>query len=226
MVELSSSWVIETSLDTTSEDELEMELLADISHDNDTVSLHGVNSMVKGSHISGIIVESSITLSDNQGYLLLWNKDANSVLVFLGNTSSNEILNHGLEHRVVEALTNFLKGDIKSIVDLLEFFSGSVTENLPALKAVIVTSLELDNVLVGGLLETFVAVEVLFGLLVEGLKISDVDILSLPVRESSIKFSNKHTELSAPVTDVVNTLNVPAKELEAPADGLTLNGRS
>ena len=75
----------------------------------------------------------------------------------------------------------------------------------------------------GFLFEGLVFVESLFGVLVEGLQISDVWRVGQKVWEIFIELLDQHSELSAPVSNMVYSLHVIVQKLEYPANAVSLN---
>lgn len=88
------------------------------------------------------------------------------------------------------------------------------------------TRLQLDHVSLSASLEFLLIIEALFGTLVKGLQVGDVGLLIDKVREVVVELSNQHTELGAPVAHVIHTVHLVSKELENPADTVTLNSRA
>lgn len=70
----------------------------------------------------------------------------------------------------------------------------------------------------GAGLEVFFSVKPLFGSLVESLEVRDVGRRVDEVRERVVKFGNKHTELGSPISNVVHTVDLVAKELKNAAN--------
>lgn len=101
MVNLSLLGVVKAANLTSLENRVEMELLADISHVHNTVAFQSFNTMTECSEIGGVVVKPTIGLLDHDRDLLLRDKNASGSRVFNGNTSSFEVLDERLEHRVV-----------------------------------------------------------------------------------------------------------------------------
>ena len=78
----------------------------------------------------------------------------------------------------------------------------------------------------GFLFECLVFVKSLFGVLVECLEISDVWRVGQEVWEILIQLLDKHSELGAPVSNMINSLHVIVQELEYPANTVSLNSGS
>lgn len=123
-----------------------------------------------------------------------------------------------MQHWVVERLADFGDLDVQAVVDFLEFNAGKLTQHFPALDAVLVTRLELDDVGLGAGLEFWLFIESLLGVLVKSLEVSDVWWLIHEIWEIVVKFCDEHTELGAPVTNMVNTVNLVAQKLKNAAD--------
>lgn len=87
-------------------------------------------------------------------------------------------------------------------------------------------ALQLDDTLIGPLLELLVLIESLLGLFVERLQVRDVRQFVLEVRESIVEMRDEHAELSAPVADVIDTQHVESNGLEQSADGVSDDGGS
>ena len=87
-----------------------------------------------------------------------------------------------------------------------------------------VSTLQLDDIGVCSGLKSLISIESLLCVLVECLQIGDLGCTLQEVREVKIQLSNKHTELGAPVTHVVDTEHFVAEELEDTADRVSLDG--
>ena len=89
-----------------------------------------------------------------------------------------------------------------------------------------ITGLKFDNIGMCNGLELFILIEALLCSLVEGLQVSDFRGRVEEVGESKIKFTNKHTELSTPVTGMVDAQHIETLGLEKTANAITLNSRT
>jgi len=89
----------------------------------------------------------------------------------------------------------------------------------------LITTLQLNYVCVGGSLEQLLLVESFLCILVESLQVGDLRLCFKKIWKLVIELGNKHAELSAPVTDVVRAEDFVAQKLKNTADTVTLNGR-
>jgi hypothetical protein len=89
----------------------------------------------------------------------------------------------------------------------------------------LITTLQLNNVCVGGSLEQLLLVESFLCILVESLQVGDLRLSFKKIWKLVIELGNKHAELSAPVTDVVRAKDFVAQKLKNTAYTVTLNGR-
>jgi hypothetical protein len=179
--------------------------------------------MTESSNISGVVVKSTIRFLNNKRHFLLGYENADGSVVFNSEFLFEELINERTEHRVIERLSEFFKLDIETRVDLVEFNARDSAKHFPSSTAVLVSSLELDNVFTSAKLEVFLRIVAFFRVLVEGLKICDVRHLLDEVREGIIEFSNEHTELSSPITNVVMAKDIQSLELENAAHAVTLD---
>lgn len=204
---------------------LEVKLLRHISHNDDTVGLHCVQTMTKSSQISRGIAEATIRLLNNHWRrVLLADLDNLSAITFNDVASLLKLGNQRFEQRVVEALTDFLEANVHSIVKLLELFARAIAEQLPAGEAVLVTRLKLHNILVSLGFELGVRVKSLLRILIEGLQIRNIWRVREEVREVLRQLLNEHTKLGAPVTDVIYSVHLVAEVLEDSANTVALDG--
>ena len=97
---------------------------------------------------------------------------------------------------------------------------------MPALDAVVLARLQLDNVRVRSGFELWVLIEALLCILVERLQVTDLRWIVQKVREVQVKLSDGHTELGAPITDMIDTVHFVAEEFEDATCAVTLDGRS
>jgi hypothetical protein len=224
VVELCLLGVDESTLFSSFEDLFEVQLLADICHIHDSVSLVIVYTVSEGSKISSSVPEASIRLLNHKRWtLLLADEDAHSSLVFNCMTFFGQFCDKTFQEGVVETLALLCEFDVKPVVDDLEFVTRELTKHFPSLDASLVTTLKLDHISLSCLFEGFVFIVSLFGTLVESLQIRNVWHIFKEVRELFVKLLDEHAELSAPVSDVVNSQHVVAQELENTADGVSLN---
>ena len=86
--------------------------------------------------------------------------------------------------------------------------------------------MKLDDVVLRFLFEIFIFIESLFWILIESLKIRDVWLLLNKVWIVFLKLLDKHTELSSPITNVINSMDIVSLIFEYSADTITLNGWS
>jgi hypothetical protein len=182
--------------------------------------------MTESSNISSVVVKSTIGFLNNKRYFLLGYKNANGSIVLNSEFLFEELINKRTEHGVIERLSKFFKLNVKTRVDLVELNTRDSAEHFPSSTAVLVSSLELDNVFTSTELEVRLIIVAFFRVLVEGLEICNIRHLLDEVREGIIKLSNEHTELSSPVTHVVVTKDVQSLELENTTHAITLNSRT
>lgn len=124
MVQLSLLGNDETALGSSFENLFEVELLANVSHINNSITLQLVDSIPNSGQIRGRIPESSIRLLHNEGRCLLFaNEDADCSLILDSVSLLFKFGNKWLEEWVIEALSHFLELDVHAIVQLLELFS-------------------------------------------------------------------------------------------------------
>jgi hypothetical protein len=70
---------------TTGKNQFEVELLSNVSHVNNTVTLKFLGTVAYGSHIGCVIVESTVGLLNNKRHFVLGDEDADSTIVFNSN---------------------------------------------------------------------------------------------------------------------------------------------
>lgn len=203
----------------------EVKFLANISNVDNTLSLALIDSVSQSGQISGGIPKASVRLLDHQGWsLLLANEDADSSLVLDCDSSFLEFLHEWSQEWVIERFTSFLEFDVHSVVKLLELDSAELAEHSPASKAFLITRLKSDDVFLRDLLEGLILIKSLLGSLVEGLEITDVWLLLNEIREVVVQLLDQHSKLSAPVSNVVDSLDVVTKELKDPTNAVSLDG--
>lgn len=95
---------------------------------------------------------------------------------------------------------------------------------MPALNAVVLARLQLDNVRVRSGFELWVLIEALLCILVERLQVTDLRRIVQKVREVQVKLADEHTELGAPITDMIDSVHFVAEEFEDAACAVTLDG--
>lgn len=81
MVSLGLVGIVESYQLAGFEDLFEMELLSKVSDVYNTVGLQVLKTVTESSNISGVVVESSVRLANNQRDLLLGNEDAGGSVV-------------------------------------------------------------------------------------------------------------------------------------------------
>lgn len=74
------------------------------------------------------------------------------------------------------------------------------------------------------LLEHFIGIESLLSILIESLQIRDVWSVLQEIWEVLTQLLYQHSELSAPVADVICPFDVVAQELKDAADAVALDG--
>lgn len=87
----------------------------------------------------------------------------------------------------------------------------------------LVTTLQFDDIIVRCCFKLWVTIESLFSVLVERLQVTDLGWVVEEVREVQVEFTDQHTELSAPITNVIDALHVEAHELKDAANTVTLD---
>ena len=200
-----------------------MEFLTLVRDIDNALCLLLLNAVTECSHISRVITEATIRFLDHQRDLLFRNKDTCGTIALNRNSTSFELVNDWLEHWVVERLTNLLQTNVETIVDLLEFKSRELAEHFPRLDAVLIARLKFDNIGVSQGLELFILIEALLGILIKCLKVCNVGSAVEEVGEGKIELTDKHTELSTPVSGVIDSQHVVALEFEKAADAITLD---
>jgi len=226
MVGFSLLGVVESTELTGLEDLLKVELLAEVSDVDNTISFQLLNTVTESSDISGIVVEATVRFLDDQRDLLLGHKNADGSVIFNSELLLEELIDEGAEHGVVKRLANLLKLDVEAGVDLVKLNARDSAEHLPSSTAVLVSTLELHDVLTSTELEGFFAVVAFLGVLVEFREILNVRHFLEEVGEGIVEFSDEHTELSSPIADVVVAEYLQALELENTAHAVTLDGGS
>jgi len=218
--------VVEAAKLTGLEDLLKVELLAKISNVDNTISLQVLDTVTESSDIGGVVVEPTIRFLDDQGDLLLGHKNANSSVIFNSELLLEELIDKRTEHGVVERLANLFKLDIEAGVDLVELNTRDSAEHLPSSTAVLVSTLELHDVLTSTELEGLFIVVAFLGVLVEFCEILNIGHLLKEVGEGIVELSDEHTELSSPITNMVVAEYLKALKLENTAHAITLDGGS
>tara|TARA_B110000285_G_C14993903_1_gene547768 strand:+ start:139 stop:522 length:384 start_codon:yes stop_codon:yes gene_type:complete len=127
--------------------------------------------MTESSNISSVVVKSTIRFLNNKRYFLLGYKNANGSIVFNSEFLFEELINKRTEHWVIERLSKFFKLNVKTRVDLVELNARDSAEHFPSSTAVLVSSLEFDNVFTSTELEVRLIIVAFFRVLVEGLEI-------------------------------------------------------
>ena len=82
----------------------------------------------------------------------------------------------------------------------------------------LITRLELNNVVFSAFLEVLVVIKALFSILIKSLEVSNIGRVFHKVREVVIELGDQHSKLGSPVTDMVNTVNFVAEEFKDTAD--------
>lgn len=141
MVNLGHLGIVVLSNDTTGKNQFEVELLSNVGHVNNTVALKSLGAVADGSHVSCVIVESTIGLLNDKRHFVFGNEDANSAIVFNSDLTFEEFIDHTTEHGVVERLSHFFEFNVEAVVDTLEFHSRQGAQHLPPLDAMVVTRL-------------------------------------------------------------------------------------
>ena len=95
---------------------------------------------------------------------------------------------------------------------------------MPALNAVVLARLQLDNVRVCSGFELWVLIEALLCILVERLQVTDLRRIVQKVREVQVKLTDEHTELGAPITDMIDSVHFVTEEFEDTTCAVTLDG--
>ena len=190
MVGFSLLGVVEAAKLTGLEDLLKVELLAKISNVDNAISLQVLDTVTESSDIGGVVVEPTIRFLDDQGDLLLGHKNANSSVIFNSELLLEELIDKRTEHGVVERLANLLKLDIEAGVDLVELNTRDSAEHLPSSTAVLVSTLELYDVLTSTELEGLFIVVAFLGVLVEFCEILNIGHLLKEVGEGIVQLSN------------------------------------
>jgi len=85
MLWLANIRVVVASKGTTSEDKLEVEFLTNVRNVDNPVATDCLGAVFDSSHISGVVVESSVGFLNNQGHFDLGDKHAFSTIAFNSN---------------------------------------------------------------------------------------------------------------------------------------------
>ena len=102
MIDLYFFRVVKASESSTCENLFEVELLADVSNINYAIRLFNFSAVSYRCHVCGVVVESSVTLSNDKWHFLLWNKNTNSPITFNCNLLLNQLLNKRFKQGIVE----------------------------------------------------------------------------------------------------------------------------
>lgn len=102
MVNLLFLGIVKTSDLSASKHQLKVQFLTNISHIHNPVSFDLVDTVAQCSHISGVIIEAAVGLTNDQWYLLLGYEDAYRTIVLNRNFLFYQFLDQTLEHRIVE----------------------------------------------------------------------------------------------------------------------------
>jgi hypothetical protein len=73
-----------------------VELLANVSDVDDAVCHLNFGAVSYRSHVSSVIIKSSVTLTNDEWDLLFWNKHTNGAIAFNGDLFLNQLLNKRL----------------------------------------------------------------------------------------------------------------------------------
>ena len=144
-------WIIPSCHLTGNKDLFKVLSLASICDNNNSKSLLINQPVSSCSHISGVIVISTIRFYKHKRrnlfiffilllfllFLLLlrflFNKDALSPFTHSYKSLIIELFNNSRNHRIIETFSFFFKCNLKSLIYLFKLSSWEVTENLPSL---------------------------------------------------------------------------------------------
>mmetsp|Transcript_9998 Transcript_9998/g.18286 ORF Transcript_9998/g.18286 Transcript_9998/m.18286 type:complete len:456 (-) Transcript_9998:1067-2434(-) len=194
-----------------SEHHREVIRLRKVSNVYDLGSLELVQPILDGSHVSGIIPVPPIALLDHQRDLEIRHEDTlGTTFLDAAHSSFSEFFNDGRYLVIVERLSTLLNGDVESFIHLFEFLSADVAQHLPDFFALFIARLELDHIQLTNLLKFWTFVKSTFGIFVELCEVGDIWNITVKIRVFLLEILNKHSELCAPVSDMVDTVDFRA----------------
>ena len=156
------------------EHHLKVDALSGVGDVDDPVGVLLLDAVLDGGHIGGGVPVPAVRLPHNQRNLLALDEHACGALTDLGDVPVEQVVDDVPEERVVERLAPLLDGDAQTVVKLLEFPPGSVTDALPSLHVLLLAALELPDGLPGPRLEVLLLIEPLLGGPVEDLQVGDI----------------------------------------------------
>ena len=139
-----------------------------------------------------------------------------------------QIGNDPRQHRVVQALTHHViagQGDVQAIVGDLVLRHGDIDQLTPHLQEVLITALQLNHVAARALGEGFVFVIVLFRFAIETFEVGQGHLAGVFLL-LFFQIRDQHTELGAPVADVVGADHLMAQEFQGTNRGIANDGRT
>mmetsp|Transcript_53463 Transcript_53463/g.153405 ORF Transcript_53463/g.153405 Transcript_53463/m.153405 type:complete len:519 (-) Transcript_53463:105-1661(-) len=210
------------------EDHVEVCLLAKIGEVHDPIGPHDEEPVVDRRQIRGVVAEASVALDCHQRDVGNPRaEDAHRAFALDAETPGLELLDQRRDHVVVERLSPLLGPDVQPLVDLVEGLPADVADPLPGRARELAAALQVHNCFLRLLLEVLVLVEPLLGSLVERIQVAHVRHAACALEEAGVGLLHEldeHTELSAPIADVVQSVHLMAAELQNPAQGLPQDG--
>mmetsp|Transcript_14315 Transcript_14315/g.27791 ORF Transcript_14315/g.27791 Transcript_14315/m.27791 type:complete len:437 (-) Transcript_14315:1146-2456(-) len=206
----------------------EVTLLAGISDVGNPVKVKLFGTVADGSHIGSIIAVTTVTLHNKERHRVGLSANDLSAIIILEKLASIKFLDSVRDAGVIKRLTTHTirEGNVQTIVDLREHALTDVQEQLPASHSLRVATLELDDLETGLLLELLRRIKGLFGRLVKCIKIRNCGSAFQVVGVVVAHVGKEHTELGAPITNVVDALDIMTLEGEHTAKNLTNDCRA
>mmetsp|Transcript_15817 Transcript_15817/g.45095 ORF Transcript_15817/g.45095 Transcript_15817/m.45095 type:complete len:390 (-) Transcript_15817:12-1181(-) len=217
-----------TGLQRRIEDHVEVRLLAKVRQVHDPIAAHHKEPMVDGGQIRGVVAEASVALDRHERNLGdARGENAHGALALHAQAPVLQLLDQGRDHVVVERLAALQGRNAEPLVDLVERLPAHIANPLPRLPRNLAAALQVDNCLLGSFLEVLVVIESLLRGLVECVQVADIRHLAAlhEVRVRLLHVLDQHAKLGAPITDMVQPVNLVAAELQDPAQGLPQDGR-